>query len=278
MSLLRALQRVHRHDPAAFRPFLVSGETVGAVRHAYAERLAEHADVFDVSVERVALRDDLTDFDARTAAVDGVLREQGDLDRTGEDFPVVRAWGEAALLKMDRAAVNRFGVQAFGIHLNGYVETDAGLELWVAKRSERVRNEPGKLDHLMAGGQPYGLTLEENLLKECAEEASIPPELARQAVPTGSVRYRLDAPDGVKNDRLFTYDLALPADFEPVAHDGEVAWFQRWPVERVIEHVRREPTAFKFNVPPVLVDFFLRRGLLTPDEPDLAAIRDLLGT
>jgi len=276
MSLLAALQRVHRHDPSGFRPFVVAGQAVGSVRHAFASQLAAHPDVFEVTEGQVVLRADLADFGARTDAVAGVIGLQDDIDLTGEDFPVVRAWGEEPLFKMDRAAVNHFGVPAFGIHLNGFVRTEVGLEMWVAKRSERVRNEPGKLDHLMAGGQPYGLTLEENLVKECAEEASIPAELALQAVATGSVCYRLDAVGGVKNDRLFTYDLELPADFEPRAHDGEVAWFQRWPVERVLATVRAEPEAFKFNVPPVLVDFFDRHGLLRADEPGLVEIRRLL--
>ena len=120
----------------------------------------------------------------------------------------------------------------------------------------------------MAGGQPYGLTLEENLVKECDEEASIPASFALGAVPTGSVSYRMETEDGLRSDTLFTYDLELPADFEPVANDGEVAWFQRWPVERIMAKVRDEPEAFKFNVPLVLIDFFVRHGLLGPEEPD----------
>lgn len=262
MSFDDSLQRVHRHDLSRFRPFVIAGERLGWVRHDFARGLAEHADVFEVSDQRVLLRDDLADFAARTEAVARVLRERGDVSLTGEDFPVVRAWDEEPLLKMDRGAVNRFGVKAFGIHLNGFVRTDAGLELWVAKRSEHVRNDPGKLDHLMAGGQPYGLSLEENLVKECAEEASIPAALARRAVPTGSVSYRMETDAGLRDDTLFTYDLELPPGFEPVASDGEVAWFQRWPVERVVAKVRDEGEAFKFNVPPVLIDFFARHGLL----------------
>ena len=53
---------------------------------------------------------------------------------------------------MDRGAVNRFGVQAFGIHLNGFVRTGGSIEMWIARRSERVATEPGKLDHLWRAG------------------------------------------------------------------------------------------------------------------------------
>lgn len=44
-------------------------------------------------------------------------------------------------------------LQAYGVHVNGYVETEAGLELWVARRSKDKPTWPGKLDHIVAGGQ-----------------------------------------------------------------------------------------------------------------------------
>lgn len=262
MSFDDCLQRVNRHDLSRFRPFAVAGERVGWVRHELARELAVHEDVFVVTDEAVAFRDELADFDARTAAIARVLRGRDDVDLAGEDFPVVRAWGEEPLLKMDRGAINHFGVKAFGIHVNGFVRADAGMDVWVAKRSERVRNDPGKLDHIVAGGQPYGLSLEENLVKECAEEASIPADVARQAVAASAITYRMEWGIGLKDDTLFAYDLELPPDFEPIAHDGEVAWFERWPVERVIETVRDRGEAFKFNVPPVLIDFLARHDLL----------------
>ena len=62
------------------------------------------------------------------------------------------------------------GIKAYGIHVNGYVKTiDKGVCLWVAKRSLSKPNWPGKLDHIVAGGQPYGLSVMENVIKECEE-------------------------------------------------------------------------------------------------------------
>lgn len=37
--------------------------------------------------------------------------------------------------------------------------------------------------------QPFGISCRDNVIKECGEEASIPPELAAQAVPTGACCY-----------------------------------------------------------------------------------------
>lgn len=54
-----------------------------------------------------------------------------------------------------------------GVHINGYVETPSGLELWVARRSRSKATWPGKLDHIVAGGQPAGMTCAANVIKAC---------------------------------------------------------------------------------------------------------------
>ena len=123
----------------------------------------------------------------------------------------------------------------------------------------------------MAGGQPHGIGVRDNLAKECAEEASIPPELAARAVAVGALSYRCERPEGLRDDVLFCFDLDLPPDFVPNNTDGEVDEFFLWPVERVIEAVR-DTDAFKFNVNLVILHLMLRRGLLDPDEPDYQAI------
>ena len=43
--------------------------------------------------------------------------------------------------------------QAYGVHMNGYVQVDGEKYLWVAKRSATKQTFPGMLDHLVAGGQ-----------------------------------------------------------------------------------------------------------------------------
>ncbi len=55
----------------------------------------------------------------------------------------------------------------------------------------------------------------ENVVKECEEEASIPPELAARAKPVGAVSYTSLQPAGLKRDVLFCFDLELPVDFVP---------------------------------------------------------------
>ena len=71
-----------------------------------------------------------------------------------------------------------FGVRAFGPHMTGYVRRKDGLHIWVPRRSFTKPTFPGQLDNTVAGGQPAGIGLHDNLIKECAEEASIPRQLA----------------------------------------------------------------------------------------------------
>jgi hypothetical protein len=66
----------------------------------------------------------------------------------------------------------------------------------------------------------------------------------------------------------------LPEDFTPNPSDGEVAGFELWPIERVFETVL-ETDAFKFNVNLVLIDLFLRQGLVR-DEGAARTLRHVL--
>ena len=152
-------------------------------------------------------------------------------------------------MKMERGAVARFGARGFGVHLNGLVQGQGGpddLRLWVGKRAMNRPLAPGELDHIVAGGQPHGLSVMENLVKECAEEAAIPEALARQAEPAGEIEYICERPEGLRDDLLFVYDLMLPADFTPRNSDGEVETFYLWPLEKVKAVIADKP-AFKFN-------------------------------
>ena len=173
---------------------------------------------------------------------------------------------------LDRAAVPAFGIRAFGVHLNGFVRQGGNLKLWIGRRAADRAVEPLKLDNLVAGGQPAGLGLFANLIKEAAEEADIPRALAERSRPVGALSYCMEGELGLKPDTLFIYDLDLPADFTPRNTDGEIADFTLMDVTEVAELVRTS-FDFKFNVALVLIDFFIRHGLLDPDnEPDYLAL------
>jgi hypothetical protein len=126
---------------------------------------------------------------------------------------------------------------------------------------------PDKLDNLVAGGVGNGHGLDETLLKEGDEEASIPTSITKHALPVGAVSYRMETELGIRDDVLFVYDLEMPADFLPQNRDGEIVHFDLVPASLVVDRVRTTDD-FKFNVNLVILDFALRHGLLRPDDPE----------
>jgi 8-oxo-dGTP pyrophosphatase MutT (NUDIX family) len=189
------------------------------------------------------------------------LAEAG-LGRWRDEAFDVRATPDGRVLgTIDRGALPVLGIEAVGIHLDGLVRRADGLHIWVARRAMDKKLDPGKLDHIVAGGVPAGLTAAETLIKEAGEEAGLPPALAAFAVHRGVIHYAMERHEGLRRDRLHCYDLILPDDFIPRPVDGEVAGFELWPITRVFETVR-DTDQFKFNVNLVLIHLFLRLGLI----------------
>ena len=280
MSFLDRIRECNNWNPRHFRRFKVAGQAIGWVKPAFAAALAPYRDVFRVGEAGVELNPALDDPESRTAAVDEVLRTLADAERDGgplirgwrdEAYPVASRWRAPPLMLMERAAIPYFGIRAYGIHMNGYVRDGGRLAMWVARRARDKPTYPGMLDNMVAGGQPVGISLADNLVKECAEEASIPAPLARQAVPTGAITYRHEMADGLKPDVQFIYDLELPADFTPRNDDGEVEEFYLWPIEKVVATVR-DTRAFKFNCNLAIIHFLVVHGLIPPDDPDYVDI------
>tara|TARA_Y100000590_G_scaffold451177_2_gene592062 strand:- start:1721 stop:2368 length:648 start_codon:yes stop_codon:yes gene_type:complete len=193
----------------------------------------------------------------------------------GELFSVAPSLGDNPLINIDRAWVSVFGFESYGVHLNGYVLTPVEPELWLGIRSPDCLIDPEKLDNMVAGGLPAGHTLEENLLKEASEEASIDKDLAVKAHSAGYISYIMEVDEGLRRDTLFIYDLAVPEDFEPVDQDGEHISFIKVPASEALSLVE-DGDEFKFNVNLVIIDFSIRHGILKPDHHEYKLlIRDL---
>jgi 8-oxo-dGTP pyrophosphatase MutT (NUDIX family) len=314
-----------------FVPWRIEGVDVGLVRPGFAEELKAFPDVFRFVEEGEAapgssssnsssgrafitfVEKHDSDQETRTRALASVmlaLREKKVIRGWRDElFRVSRAFGEAPLCLIERAAAVHMGVRAYGVHMNGYVSMPRGekegegereeeeederrgrgggggengdtrasassfsgrhhrpTHLWVATRSASKPTWPGRLDHLVAGGQPASLSLRENLLKECGEEAGIPGSLASRARPVGVVSYSsLSDEGGAKRDVLFVFDLELPTDFVPRPCDGEVERFDLLPLPAAAALVARSGR-FKDNCNLVLADFFVRHGVLKPDD------------
>jgi 8-oxo-dGTP pyrophosphatase MutT (NUDIX family) len=251
--------------PGARLKFFIGSAHVGYVRPGFAARLAASPDVA-VGADVVLAPQAAGRLNAIAAAAGARFRR--------EDFDVRAQMDGPVLAVLDRGALPVFGVIGAGVHMNGLVRRPDGVHLWVAKRAADKKLDPGKLDHLVAGGVSAGLTPFETLVKEAAEEAGLPAALASQARQVGRFAYNMERPEGLRRDVVFAYDLELPENFQPKPMDGEVEGFELWPLNRVFETVATTD-AFKFNVNLVLIDLFLRFGLLAGEPAE--TLRAALG-
>ncbi len=270
-NLLRHIASVNDATlPGGRIAFFLGAEQVGWMRPTLAEAVAAFDGVHH-GAGGVVLDD--------AAALPGMARalaERGLMRFRREAFDVRAAPDGPVLSTIDRGALPAFGIEAQGIHLDGLVRkagtTGAGgLHIWIARRLRTKALDPGKLDHIVAGGMPAGHGPAETLVKEAAEEAAMPEWLARRAVHTGIIRYAMERPEGLRRDLLHCYEVELPEDFVPRAHDGEVESFTLWRLSDIAEAIR-DSDDFKFNVSVVLAALLLRHGLFTgPDAARLAA-------
>lgn len=202
---------------------------------------------------------------ARLDEVAAGLADRHGFRMRGELFDVRSRIDGPVLAVLDRGALPAFGVIGVGVHLNGYVRRADGIHLWIARRSAHKKLDPGKLDNIVGGGVSAGMTPFETLVKEAAEEASIPATMVRAARAVSRIAYDMERPEGLRRDLLVCYDLELPEGFRPAIADGEVEAFELIPAGAALALVA-STDEMKFNVNLVLIDFLLRHGLV-PD-PD----------
>ncbi|PQE03722.1 hypothetical protein CJF30_00006407 [Rutstroemia sp. NJR-2017a BBW] len=149
--------------------------------------------------------------------------------------------------------------------------------LWSVERSASVLfgiASFGMLDNTVAGGIATGEDRFEAVVREAMEEASLPEELVRKNVkvqPPITYLYIRGSNAGGETGLFqpeceWIYDLELPADVTPKPNDDEVEEFYLWTVEEVKESLAKGE--FKPNCAMTLLDFFIRHGVLTPENEE----------
>ncbi len=244
---------VHRDNKALFEAF---GNLMVLAQFNGQEGLTFHPDI-----NTFELRTEAANKIAQSWLKSGVIRSW-----VGEQYDVNSGFNQASFFTIERAASAILGIKKYGIHLNAWVEQQGEIYIWVARRSRNKPTFPGKLDHLVAGGHGTGYTIEQTMIKECAEEAGVPESIARTACPVSMVTYNMDAGKKLQQDNLFVYDLKLDASFVPRNTDGEAEEFYLWPIDQVLNIVATTEE-YKTNCNLVIIDFAIRHGLLKPDEP-----------
>lgn len=211
-----------------------------------------------------------------------LAREQGLFPRLGkkttEQFPIVGARFDIGI---ERSAFSLFGIIGQGAHMNVYTRTpDGQIEFWIARRSATKSTYPGMLDQAVAGGVARGETPLECIVREAGEEAGLSPERVRdEAVATGTVSWfnvsdeRAGGEIGLMNPGvLYTYDLEVPSTLTEIqSAEGDISKFELMNLSDVLAALRQG--AFKPSCAMVMLDFLIRRGLITAEnEPDYGEI------
>ena len=275
MSYLYHIRQCNTFTPEHYIPFKVGNELLGGMQKSFAQHLIQGNDVFYEDENTIYFNKVFDTAEQRTQACKPIIKslhEKGIIDSwVNENYAVTQAFGEPPRFLIERAAVTYFGLRGYGVHLNGLVKKPDGIYVWVARRTKDKPFWPGKLDQMVAGGQPAGIGLMENLIKESAEEANIPESLARKAERVSEIHYRGETQRGLNVDTLFNYDLWLPDGFIPENTDGEVDEFMLMPIEELAEHTENTHH-FKDNCNLVNIDLLIRLGVLSEQHSDYQAI------
>lgn len=250
------------HDEAARVAFFVGRAEVGSVARRHLAVLADF-DALEVKDEAVRLIVPAKQRDEVLAELHLQLRERGLLvGWRDEIFPLIEPASGAVLARMERAAARFWGTLTLGVHATGYVAGNDGRpqQLWIAQRSSTKSTDPGLFDNLVGGGVPYGQTPDDALVREGWEEAGLTPAQMRPMQPGRLVWLQRDIPEGLQNELLSSYDLALPEGVTPCNQDGEVAAFRLLPVADALALAATD--RMTVDAALVTLDFALRHDLL----------------
>ncbi len=281
MSYLERIQVCSQYNLDNTLPFIIDGEQLGWTQKLFAERLAEWSDTFVIDNNTLCIHPSLKTSEQRSEATAPLFlqcHQEGIIDTwVNELYSVVQNYDEEPRMFVERAATPYLGVKGYGVHINGLVKKESGAHVWVGVRTRNREFWPGKLDQIVAGGQPAGIGLMDNVIKESAEEANIPRHLAEQAEYIVALSYCSEGRRGISPDTIYTYDLWLPEDFIPENTDGEVEEFHLLSLEELVDKVENTEN-FKDNCNLVNIDLLIRQGVISRQHPDYAKIVELLYT
>ncbi len=193
-----------------------------------------------------------------------------------ENYPIL---GSGGLVSIERFAANLFGIISRGAHLTVYTHTSDEMKIWVPRRSPTLHTYPNCLDTTVAGGVASGEGPFECIVREADEEASLGENLVRPGVKAcGCLSYislNMTGDAGTKGlfapDIIYVYDLEVAETITCRQNDDEVKEFSLMGVEDVKDRLAKGE--FKTNSAVVMIDFFIRHGIITAEnEKDYAEI------
>lgn len=177
-----------------------------------------------------------------------------------------------------------FGIASRGAHMTVYVKDSepspgetcstestplarGGIKIWVATRSPNLWTYPGKLDTSVAGGVKATDAPADCITAEAYEEAGLDPaRVRRDAVAKGCITYvtRGRSYGTVTPTALYVFDMEVSPEVSLQPVDKEVEKFELMTVEEI--KIAMFSGLFKPNCNLVMLDFFIRHGLLVEAE------------
>lgn len=258
------------------------GHALAWVDPGRAKRLLDFDAVFVRDAADLAFAPELNNERSRTdalAEVTRVLATEGALTAWRDEmYAVATSLHGAPLFRLERAAARYFGIVTYAAHVNGLIQRDGELFMWIARRSMAKAIDPGQLDNLVGGGIRAGTTVNETMRREAWEEAGIDDAVSANAYAVNAVRICRGRPDGLQREVVHVFDLVLPMDFTPRGVDGEAVEHRLVPTAEAARLIALEdgPDVVTADASLVIMDCLMRHGCLDPDSAHylmLAAVR-----
>ena len=189
MTLLARIEEANNGSTELLVPFIVCGTVVGHVLPETARILLDTSDVFVKRTAALHLRPDLDRSDLteeRTEAVGEVmskLRAEGLITGWRDELlAITPRFSSPPLFLLERAAIPLLGARAYGVHVNGFRRDGDNVSMWLGRRSADKSTFPGKLDQMVAGGQPAGWVSSRISKKSARKKPVCRPRCARVLV------------------------------------------------------------------------------------------------
>ena len=264
MSFLQRLKETNKYNESNFFKFYIDEQHIGYIKKKNLKIINKFSNFFIEKKKKIYLKREINNFQKRTNAINKVynflIKKKLISSKHKEYFPVFKSFKSKPLLKVQRVIGPFFGIQFFGVHLNGYIKKRNKYFMWIGKRSKKG-NFPNNYDQIAAGGLPYNISKEKNLIKEAYEEANISERLITNAKYKGTISYRAENKIGLSRHILFCYDLKTPNDFYPKNNDGEVLKFYLWPIDKILKIIKTS-RRFKFDCALVIINYALKKKII----------------
>ncbi|AMD49254.1 NUDIX hydrolase [Bordetella holmesii F627] len=237
--------------PEQARPVYIAGQRCGWATLAACDALRDSG-LVNIDDDALHLLPELAPgpaLDAALAKVAQTLRQARCLRGWRDELLDITA-ESLHLGAIERAAMRPLGLPTFAVHLNAWT---ADGRLWVARRALSKSTDPGMWDTLVGGLVGSQESLDQALVRECAEEAGLEPEQIRQRSPLRTVlRMQRRLPEGYQVEALLNSTCVLDDATRPANRDGEVMEIATLEVGQVVDRI--EAGEFTLEAALVILD------------------------